>query len=274
MRDNGLYNDSSVSWEESERVKDKIRSALNEAENELFIDLPKQLSKSLELENTSLLGRCVNDWIRHDQCDCLVFYLCIAIYKKKVEELSKFGNNLKNLGVNLDADGDTELGEGDIGCKWVPATFSQLDGGRVYGGVFLQPKVNLQNNRGFQGFQASTRNAGSSAPPRGGSSYPPSGGSSSSGGGSGSKPPNKPPKSKREEILETYGNGKGWPTTPIRVSDTYFGKPGTCKFFFLSKMEKDFQNFFSTFLFLAHKTHQGIIVNFGPSGWPKVHNPR
>lgn len=240
MRDNGLYNDSSLSWQESERVKNKIRSALNKAENELFIDLPKQLSKSLELKNTSALGQCVSDWMRHDECNALIDYLCSAIYEKKVEELSKFGNNLKKLGVNLDADGDTELGEGNLGCKWVPASFSQLDGGRVYGGVFLRPKVNLQNNRGFQGFQASTKNAAPSAPPGGGSSYPPSGGSGSSGGDSGSKPPSKPLKTKREEIMETYGNGKGWPTAPIRVGETYFGKPSTCKLFFLSKMENDF----------------------------------
>lgn len=26
--------------------------------------------------------------------------------------------------------------------------------------------------------------------------------------------------------------------------------------------------------FLAHKTHQGIIVKFGPSGWQQIHTPR
>lgn len=238
MRENGLYDDSRVHWSERNRVKDKIRNELKTAERQLLIDVPKLLSESLELENTPALGQSVSDWIVHDERYDLVEYLRSAIYEKKMEKLSKFGNNLKKLGVNLDAD-DTKLGESDNGCKWVPATFSQLDGRRVYGGVFLRPNVNLQNTRGFQGFQASAGSAGSSAAPSGGSSCPPSGGSGSSGGGSGSKPPSKPTKSKREEILEKYGHGKGWPKTPERVGDTYFGKPGTCKVFFLSKMKND-----------------------------------
>lgn len=212
-------------------MKNEIRSGLSSAERKLLIDLPEQLSKSMTLANTQELGQHVSNWIKHGQCNAFVDYLCTAIYERKIEQLSRFGNNLKKLGVNLDAVGDAAgLNESDSGCKWVPATFSQLDGRRAYGGVFLRPKLNSQNKRGFQGFQASTKNAGSSAgSSKGGSS----GGGSSRGDSSrkGSSPPPKPPKN-RDDIMKTYGQGKGWPKTPIRVGDTYFGKPNTGKSFY------------------------------------------
>lgn len=170
----------------------------------------------MELANTQVLGQHVRNWIENGQSTALVDYLCTAIYEKRIEKLSRFGNNLKQLGFNLVADGDTDLDESASGYKWVPAAFSRVDGNRAYGGVLLQPKLSSQNSKGFQGFQASAKNAGSS---RGGSSK------------GGSPPSNPNEKSKRDEIMEKYGHGKGWPKTPIRVGDTYIGTPATCKSF-------------------------------------------
>lgn len=219
LRDNDLYDDSRVIWTERIRVKNDIRSNLNSADERLLIDFPEQLSEHMGLTNTQELGKHVSDWIKHGQSDALIDYLSTAIYDKKIEKLSKFGNNLKKLGVNLADHGNTKPDESDSGCKWVPATFSKFDERRVYGGVFLRPKLNLQNNRGFQGFQATTKNAGSSG--------------GFSGGSSGGSPPSKPPKNKnKEKVMKTFGQGKGWPKTPIRVGDTYFGRPGTCKLFY------------------------------------------
>lgn len=155
MRENGLDDDNRVLWSETIRVKNEIRNDLNSADRKLLIDLPKQLSEANELANTQDLGQHVRNWIENGHCNALVDYLCTAIYEKKIEKLSRFGNNLKKLGFNLAADGDTELDESDSGCKWVPAAFSQLDGRRAYGGVFLRPKLSSQNSRGFQGFHAS-----------------------------------------------------------------------------------------------------------------------
>lgn len=235
MRENGLQDDSQVAECEKIRVKNDIRSQLNSLEEKLLINLPKQLSDSMELVNTQALGQHVSNWIKHDQCGALVDYLCTAIYENKIERLSRFGNNLKKLGVNLsDVDGDTKLTESDSGCKWVPAAFSQLDGRKAYGGVFLRPNLSSQSTRGFQGFQA--KNAGSSGSSKGGSAK---GGSN----GGGTPPSSPPPKHlrtmTRKEIDEKYGHGKGWPKEgePIRLrysktEETYFGKPGTRKKFF------------------------------------------
>lgn len=238
-----MNDESRVSWSERRRVKNDIRSALNSAERKLLIDLPKQLSEAMGLANTQALGQHVSNWIKHGWCTALVDYLCTAIYEKKIEQLSRFGNNLKRLDFKLSNDDDTELNECNSDCKWVPAAFSRLDGRRAYGGVFLRPKLSSQNNKGFQGFQASTKKSSSSAnSSRGGFSGSSKGGSSgasrggSSGSGGGSPPPPKPP-TKREEIMKKYGEGKGWPETPIKMKVdkgvyTYFGKPGTCKSFY------------------------------------------
>lgn len=189
----------------------------------------------MEFTNTQELHQLVINWIKHGQYDALVDHLSTAIYKKRIEQLSRFGNNLKKLGVDLDTDGDAKLNESDIGCKWVPAAFSQHNGKRAYGGVFLRPTLSSQNVKGFQGFQSSAKNASfSAASSNSGVSGSFKGGSSgSSGGGSsgnyrGVPPPPKPPKN-REEVMAKYGHGKSWPETPIRVSDTYFGRPNTGK---------------------------------------------
>lgn len=209
-------------------MKDDIRDHLKSAERNLLIDLPKQISDSLEISNTSKLHTYVDDWLNSDRSDALIDYLRMAIYQKKIDKLSRFGNNLKELGIDLNKDGDNKLDESDSGCKWVPSSFSKLDGKRVFGGVLLQPKLSLQDDKGFKGFGATAKNAGFSA-------------KSSNGNGSGRGSSPKPPKKKqpsndsktKTEILEKYGHGKGWPDLPIRIKDTkkYFGKPGTCKTF-------------------------------------------
>lgn len=243
LSQNGLYDDSRVVESERIRVKNLVRSHLKSAEEKLLVDLSKRISESVTLTNTRELSQHVTNWIVHGQCTALVDYLSLAIYEQKIAKLSKFGNNLKRLGVNLAADDESQSVERDSGCKWVPAAFSKVDGKRVYGGVFLRPMLSSQNGRGFQGFQATTKNAGSA---RGGSSGTSaghsSGASGSSAGGAsgppngGSPPPSPPPKT-RKAILEKYGHGKGWPKTPIRLelnkkTYTYFGKPDTCKSFY------------------------------------------
>lgn len=248
MRENGLQNDSRVAECEIIRVKNDIRSQLRSVEEKLLTNLPKQLSDSMELVNTQALRQHVSNWIKHGTGHgALVDYLCTAIYEKRIERFSRFGNNLKKLGVNLsDVDGDTKLTESDSGCKWVPAAFSQLDGRKAYGGVFLRPNLSSQSTRGFQGFQVSTKNAGSSGSSKGGSNGGGSSGGGSSKGGSngGGTPPSSPPPKHlrtmtRKEIDEKYGHGKGWPKEgePIRLrytktEETYFGKPGTSKKFY------------------------------------------
>lgn len=222
-----MYDESRVEWSERNRVKNKIRSDLNDAERKLFTEIPKQLAKSFDLINTEELARHIRNWIMNGWYNDLVGYLCEAIREKQLEDLSKFGNNLKKLGINLTPNDSTELDESDSACKWVPAAFSQVDGRRVYGGVALLPKLNAQSTKGFQGFQSSAGDKGGFfGKIFGGSSDGASGGGGSSGGNSGNNNRFKQP-SQREQVMNTYGNGKGWPQTPIRVSDTYFGRPGT-----------------------------------------------
>lgn len=233
-----MYDDSRVAMTETIQVKSLIRDDLNTEDREFLIGLPKHLSRIFGLAETQALDRHARTWIKHGQCNGLVDYLCTSIYDKEIEQLSRFGNNLKKLGVHLVDDSDSKLDESDSGCKWVPSAFSQADGRRAYRGVFLRPNLSPQNDRGFQGFQASTNKAGSSAGSSGsgssgsGSSGICSSGSGSSGNGRGRPPdPPNPPKMTRKEINEKYSHGKGWPPTPIRsTGDYYFGKPGTCKF--------------------------------------------
>lgn len=175
----------------------------------------------MEVANTHALNEHVRNWLVHDQVEALVNYLSTAIYENQIEKLSRFGNNLDALGVNLSNEDNTNLDECDSGCKWVPATFSQHDGQSVYGGVALMPKLSSQSNKGFKGFQASAGKSGKA----GSSSGFSHGGSSSGGGGGkgGGKGGSKPP-TKRDEVMKTYENGK---EKPIRVGKIYFGKPGT-----------------------------------------------
>lgn len=124
----------------------------------------------------------------------------------------------------------------------MPSSFSQLDGKRVFGGVLLQPKLSLQNDKGFKGFEASAKSAGSSAnSSRGGPSGSNRGGSSNSssgGGGRGGGSPPPPPKisfKNKDEVHEKYGHGKGWPkiNEVFKVGKyNWFAKPGTCKSFY------------------------------------------
>lgn len=98
-------------------MKDEIRDHLKSAERSLLIDLPKQMSDSLEISNTSELHTCVDVWLNNDRSDALIDYLRTAIYQKKIDKLSKFGYNLKELGIDLNKDGDTKINESDSGCK-------------------------------------------------------------------------------------------------------------------------------------------------------------
>lgn len=235
-----MSDDSRVSPSEIIRVKNEIRSDLNRAEEKLLIDLPKQMSESMELANTQALGLYVSYWIKHGQNDALINYLRTAIYEQKIEKMSQFGNNLKKLGVDLAVDKQDDC---DSGCKWVPSAFSQLDGRHAYGGVFVRPQLNIQNERGFEGFQARSKNAGSSAnSARGASSGSNRGGSSSSSSGGGGRGGGSPPPPKisfkkmksKDEVHEKYGHGKGWPkiNEVFKVGDyNWFAKPGTCKSF-------------------------------------------
>lgn len=127
-------------------------------------EIPQQLSKTMEVKDTLELHARVRDWLQDDSKEPLVNYLSQALYENKIEKLSRFGNNLNVLGVNLTADDYTNLNECDSTCK--PATFSRLDGQSVYGRVAVMPKL---SNRGFNGFRQSS--AGSSG---GGSNKPPS----------------------------------------------------------------------------------------------------
>lgn len=305
LLENGLFDDSRVAWSEINRVKNKIRNNLESAEEKLLINLTKQMAEGLELINTQALLGYVRDWLKNGHRDALIDYLRTAIYQTKMEKLSRFGNNLKQLGINLAVDSNTKLDECDSGCKWVPSTFSQLDGKRVYGGVCLQPKVSLQNDRGFKGFQASAKSASSSAGTSrgafsgssGSSSGPRNGGGGGGGSGSGSGSGNNgggkgkngrgknengrgssgsTPKLQKQNIYEKYGHGKGWPDQPRRVGDyNWFAKPGTCKLFY--SYNECCEIFFESNLiniFPAFKTDQGIIVTAGPSGFVKNHSPR
>lgn len=232
-----MSDDSRVSPSEIIRVKNEIRSDLNRAEEKLLIDLPKQMSESMELANTQALGLYVSNWIKHGQNDALINYLR-TIYEQKIEKMSKFGNNLKKLGIDLAVD---KLDDCDSGCKWVPSAFSHLDGRHAYGGVFLRPNTSLTNERGFKGFEANAKNAGSSAnSSRGGPSGSNRGGSSNSSSGGGGSPPPPPPPPKisfknKDEVHEKYGHGKGWPkiNEVFKVGKyNWFAKPGTCKSFY------------------------------------------
>lgn len=231
MHAKDVYDEDRVEWSERIRVRNDIESNLKGAERELLNNIPKQLSEALKVANTHSLCDNVRDWLVHGRQIELVDYLSNAVFEEQFEKLSRFGKNLNVLGVNVEAEDSTNLNEADNGCKWVPATFSQIDGRRVYGGVALLPKLSAQGSKGFKGFQANARKTCSDD--RGAA------GSNGSGGRGGKKSGRKGKKktskekkdgskpTKREEILEKYGRGKGWPDKPKRVGNDYFGKPGT-----------------------------------------------
>lgn len=201
-------------------MKNKIRSDLENADKELLTEITKQLSKAMEVANTQILHRHVRNWLEHGWQRELVVYISTAIYENQIEKLSRFGNNLNALGVNVADEDSNNLNESDSGCKWVPATFSQHDGRSVYGGVALLPKLSSQSTKGFKGFQTNSRKIGKA-------------GSSGGGGGGGDNNGNGKKPKNRTEIMEKYGKGKGWPEKPIRTENNeYFGKPNTCMYMF------------------------------------------
>lgn len=218
MRANGVYNEDRVKRKERNRIKKNIRSRLKDVEGKLWRSIAENLSKALQMANSHALYVKVYDWLAHGRQNELVKYLSA----RKLEKLSRFGNNLSALGVKVDADDCPQLIESENGCKWVPATFSQLDGRSVYCGVALLPKLNVQRNKGFKGFQASARDAAGGG----------SGNRGKNGGRKGKKGCRKGKKSGKDKILQKYGHGKGWPGKPKRVGKTYFGRPGTGMLFY------------------------------------------
>jgi hypothetical protein len=51
----------------------------------------------------------------------------------------------------LTEENETNLGNCGDGCVWVPAAFSQINNCKVYGGVYLVPKLVNQNSSGQGG---------------------------------------------------------------------------------------------------------------------------
>lgn len=253
-------------WNETVRVKDEIRNDLNNAEKELFINLSKQLSDCYKIANTPALGELCRNWLAHGSQEELANYLSNTIANcsvhDQIEKLSRYVNNLNALGVNVAAEDSTSMELHNGG--WVPATFSHLDGRSIYGGVALLPKLSLQTDRGFKGFQAKKGNSSKSRKESGRDSKSGSNngasdggnngngkrskkgrekgrsskggandGASTSGGGNGNEPTTK------KEIMEKYGRGKDleWPPEPIKTKDgQYFGKPHTSTSFYDQKL--------------------------------------
>lgn len=153
MHADNVYDEDRVVLSERIRVKNDIESKLKDAEGDLLKQITKLLSEAVKMANTQALYDKVCNWLAHGQQIELVDYLTNS-NANQIEKLSRFGKKLNALGVNIDAEVDYQLNEGESGCKWVPATFSQFEGRRVYGGVALLPKLKPQSSKGFQGFQA------------------------------------------------------------------------------------------------------------------------
>lgn len=203
-------------------MKNEIRNDFNNTDETLLNRTLKGLSTSYGISNTPALGEHCRNWLAHGRQEELVNYLCNTVCNcsvhERIEKLSRFVENQNALGINVTAEDGTYKDGG-----WVPATFSQLDGRSVYGGVALLPKLSLQTDRGFKGFQVKK---GGKSGKRGSSGT--SGGDNN---GNGEKPKT------RKEIMEKYGKkhkGKGeWPPEPIKAKDGgYFGKPGTSMTFY------------------------------------------
>jgi hypothetical protein len=62
----------------------------------------------------------------------------------KIENMSKFGENLNYWGTSLTEENDMNLENFDDSCVWVHAAFSENDNCKTYGGICLIPKMVLR----------------------------------------------------------------------------------------------------------------------------------
>jgi hypothetical protein len=76
-----------------------------------------------------------------------------------IQKLSRFGNTLKSMGFNLDADEEVKLNDGKD-CVWVPSAFRREDRVRVYGGVNLQLRMTNGSSSTFRGGSGSRSDSG------------------------------------------------------------------------------------------------------------------
>ena len=140
LRENGV-SEYQVQYSEITRIKGNIRTALANAEDEMFNQVTRSLIDGLKINGLS--RSYVYNWIVHSQEMSLVNYLCQLIKEMELEKLSRFGNFLRAKKVNLDQSVNFDMI--DENCNWVPAVFSMSERRKCYGGVCLIPRLSEQN---------------------------------------------------------------------------------------------------------------------------------
>jgi uncharacterized membrane protein YgcG len=160
LRDNGIYNESYISWSERDKLKPEIRTMLREAEKKTLETIAQSLSESLEIKYCNNFYQYVYSWIQNNSETNLVNYMANEIKERKIEKMSKFGENLNYWGISLAEENEINLGNSGDGCVWVPAAFSENDNCKTYGGVCLIPKMVSANSNG-QGGNAGQSGRGS-----------------------------------------------------------------------------------------------------------------
>jgi hypothetical protein len=124
---------------------------LREAENKTLETVAHCLCESLEINYCNNFYQYVCHWIQNNNETNLINYMANEIKNRKIEKMSKFGENLNYWGISFTEENETNLGNSGDGCVWIPAAFSQNDNCKSYGGVCLVPKLVNQNSRGQGG---------------------------------------------------------------------------------------------------------------------------
>ncbi|XP_054152507.1 uncharacterized protein LOC128951282 [Oppia nitens] len=139
LRDNGVHSEYEVNIAEVMRVKRQIHGQLADQEEQLFDKLTDTLVESLGVDYSRQLRDLVKSWVRFSRDTDLVDYLDQQIRLVMSNKLSQFGDNLRQIGINVDD--ESTLSTSANKPLWVPTVYSLEHRCRAYGSISLFPKL-------------------------------------------------------------------------------------------------------------------------------------
>jgi hypothetical protein len=157
LRDNGIYDSSSVAYSEERRVKSDIRRQLKEADETIPQNTAENIAKSVGGSNDWDLRINVDNWLKYGNDFNLAVLIAKRIKIREIAKLDRFIEKIKLMGINLDSDKNSNNENQD--CVWVPSAFRREDKIKIYGGVNLRLNlVEIQNTTSQTGAGSASHN--------------------------------------------------------------------------------------------------------------------
>ncbi|CAF1247483.1 unnamed protein product [Didymodactylos carnosus] len=147
---------SAISYNETNELKNKIRTQLSEADETNLNKVTDVICESCHCSSDRYpVKQYVLNWLMHNNKTNLVNCIVNSLKTFKREKYSKILETIIYLGVNLDEQTKFSLDNSSTDCSWVPAVFCSKEKShmKVYGGVNLQPNLkegNVKNKNSDQ----------------------------------------------------------------------------------------------------------------------------